>query len=50
VLLVPRFLLTALLLGLGACYAGRLSRRARVRRRREHAATERWEGEGGATL
>jgi hypothetical protein len=45
-----RFLLTALLLGVGACCAGHLSRRARVHRRRERAAAERWEGEGGATL
>ncbi len=49
-MVMPRFLLTALLLGASAWYAGRLSRRARLRRRRERAAAERWEGEGGATL
>lgn len=49
-MVMPRFLLTALLLGVGAWYAGRLSRRSRARWRRERAAAERWEGEGGATL
>jgi hypothetical protein len=48
-MVMPRLLLTAALLGLGAWYAGRLSRRARARGRRARAATERWEGEGGAT-
>jgi hypothetical protein len=43
-----RLLLTALVLGVGAWYAGQLSRRARARRLREQAAMERWEGEGGA--
>jgi hypothetical protein len=44
-----KLLLTALVFGLGTWYAGRLSRRARARRLNERAATERWEGEGGAT-
>jgi hypothetical protein len=45
-----KLLLSALVVGFGAWYAGRLSRSARPRRRHERADTARWEGEGGASL
>jgi hypothetical protein len=43
-----KLILIALAIGLGAWYAGRLSRSARARREDQREETERWEGEGGA--
>jgi len=43
-----KLILTALAIGFGAWYAGRLSRSARARRHDQREETERWEGEGGA--
>ena len=47
---VRKLILTALAIGFGAWYAGRLSRRAQARRQYQREETERWEGEGGAAL
>ena len=44
---VRKLILTALAIGFGAWYAGRLSRSAQARRQYREE-TERWEGEGGA--
>jgi hypothetical protein len=45
-----KLMMLALAFGIGAWYAGRLSRRASARRLSERAATERWEAEGGAAV
>ena len=47
---VRKLILTALAIGFGAWYAGRLSRCAQARRQYHREETERWEGEGGAAL
>ena len=47
---VRKLILTALAIGFGAWYAGRLSRCAQARRQYQREETERWEGEGGAAL
>lgn len=47
---VRKLILTALAIGFGAWYAGRLSRSAQAPRQYQREETERWEGEGGAAL